>query len=48
MVIAALVCFAVLLVAWVMAPNGTVMPIPIETEGPSDLSEEAQRVLAAA
>jgi hypothetical protein len=48
MVVAALVVFALLLVAWMVAPNRTLTAIPIEPEEHPELSEEAQRVLAAA
>jgi hypothetical protein len=48
MVVAALVVFGLLLVAWIVAPNQTITAIPIEPEGQPELSEEAQRVLAAA
>jgi hypothetical protein len=48
MVVAALVVFALLLIAWLAAPNRTLTAIPIQPEEPIELSDEAQRVLAAA
>jgi hypothetical protein len=48
MVIAALICFATLLVAWLFAPERAVTAIPIEPAAASELSEEARRVLATA
>jgi hypothetical protein len=33
MVIAALICFAILLVAWIVAPDGRAKPAPVAPEG---------------
>jgi hypothetical protein len=48
MVIAALICFALLLAAWIAAPTRAVRVTPMEHDRPAEAAEDARGVMAAA